>query len=140
DFLDFYGRTYGTPQVSYRTRCDPRSPAFTRLAAHHVQLLLSSDVMYPPGSFPPMEQDPLRTLMGCAGRAGVFGVLSYDEPAWNNVSLANLKALYARVKAIDPSLPVLMVNAPMARVDANGNQVTAAQVSAYFDAVAATQS
>ncbi len=139
EFLDFYGRNIGLPQASYKTTCDPNSPAFTQLSAHHVQLLLSSDVMYPPTDFPSMAQDPLKTLIGCAGRTGIFGVLSYDEPVKNNVSLAQLQTLYNRVKAVDPTIPVLMVNAPLTRVDANGNQITPAQVTSYFNAVAAAQ-
>lgn len=94
--------------------CRRDGPGFRALRAHGIRLIVPAGLLYAPGeAMPPLDEDPLRRLLACAGRAAVYGVLSFDEPVLNGLSVDATGQLYERVKAVDPSLPVLMVHAPL---------------------------
>ena len=52
-------------------------------------------------------------MLDCLGKKGIYGVYSYDEPVLQGVSLESVQRLYERVTSLDPTLPVLMIHAPM---------------------------
>jgi hypothetical protein len=95
--------------------CEPGDPAFVAARRHGIKLIVPASLLYPAtGALPPLNEDPLAELIECAGRDAIFGLLSFDEPAdSNNASEAAVAEVYARAKLIDPTLPVLMVHAPI---------------------------
>jgi hypothetical protein len=94
--------------------CSYEDEAFQALREANIQLLVAGQVLYGE-AIPAMEDDPLLALMECAGEGMISAVLSIDEPSLNTSdgSSDSLSALYERVKAIDPNLPVMMVHAPI---------------------------
>ncbi len=101
-------------EVDFIAPCQRDAPAFAALRRHGIKLIAPGNLLYHPDApMPPLASDPLAALIACAGRDSVYGVLSYDEPAHNGVSVAAAEALYRRVKQVDPTLPVLMVHAPL---------------------------
>lgn len=100
-------------EVDFLPPCDPTAPVFEALREHHLKLLLPGELLYPPGQMPPLEDDPLRALMDCAGEAQIMGVLSLDEPIKTGRTLGDVQALYERIKQVAPDLPVMMVHAPL---------------------------
>jgi hypothetical protein len=80
-----------------------------------------------------MDNDPLNALLACAGREAIYGVLGFDEPVLNGIDPEASRRLYERVKEIDPSLPVLMVQSPM--VIEPGRQDSDAARSQYMEQV-----
>jgi hypothetical protein len=101
-------------ETDFLAPCSPDSPAFDALRRSGMRLVISGDLLYPRGSdLPPLSRDPLRQIIDCAGRDFVYGVLSYDEPVSTGATLDNVSELFDRVKKIDPTLPVLMVHAPI---------------------------
>ncbi|GBU16737.1 hypothetical protein AOPFMNJM_0767 [Methylobacterium jeotgali] len=94
--------------------CKPDAPAFAAMRRHGIRLLAPGGLLYPADAMPAAgEADPLRALIACTGRDGIAGVVAYDEPPHQGVKLSASEALYRRVKAIDASLPVMMVHAPL---------------------------
>lgn len=101
-------------EADFLVPCNPDSPAFVALKNHNMRLLIAGELLYGRGQgFPSLDSDPLRQLIACAGRDHLFGVLSYDEPVSSGASIGEVKNLFERVKEIDPTLPVLMVHAPV---------------------------
>lgn len=94
-----------------------------------IQLAIPADLIYEPGRpLPPPQDDPLRAIIAAAGRDLIYGLNAYDEPVLNGVSLAVSQALYQHVKAIDPTLPVVQIQAGIDTVvgrEAYLNQVKA---------------
>ena len=106
-------KSLGT-ETDFLAPCTPDSPAFKALRRHGLRLIVAGELLYLRGKrLPPLAQDPLKDIIECAGREHIYGVLTYDEPVLSGASLESVAALYERVKAIDASLPVLMVHAPM---------------------------
>ena len=106
-------KSLGT-EPDFLTPCSPDSPAFDALRRSGMRLIVSGDFLYARGAdLPPLSRDPLRQIIDCAGRDHVYGVLSYDEPVSSGATLDNVSELFDRVKKIDPTLPVLMVHAPI---------------------------
>jgi hypothetical protein len=96
--------------------CSYDDPAFEALRKHNMKLLVAGQVLYGEG-IPPLEEDPLKALMACTGEGVISAVLTIDEPGLNNTSAdvdtEAVRAIYERVKEIDPNLPVMMVHAPI---------------------------
>ncbi|MDQ0321098.1 hypothetical protein QO002_003236 [Pararhizobium capsulatum DSM 1112] len=114
--------------------CERTSPAFAALRRHKIRLVVPGGLIYPTsGAFPSIELDPLNALLACAGREAIYGVLGFDEPALNGIGLDASRKLYERVKEIDPSLPVLMVQSPM--VIEPGRQDSDAARTQYMEQV-----
>jgi hypothetical protein len=113
--------------------CDFDGAPFAAMRKHGVKLLAAADVLYPPGQFPPLDDDPLLKLIECAGDGQVWGVLSYDEPAWSGRNLDDVRVLYERVKQVAPDLPVLMAHAPRL---IDGEPPAQAEIDDYFNHVA----
>lgn len=94
--------------------CRPDDPAFAAMRAHGIRLIVPAGLIYDRARpLPPLDRDPLAALIACAGAATIYGVLSYDEPAHTGVPQEASRALYARIKAVAPDMPVLMVHAPL---------------------------
>lgn len=94
--------------------CTAASPAIAALVKADLRLVAPANLLYPANrALPPIASDPLRALIACLGRDHLFGVLAYDEPAHQKLAPDLSRRLYERVKAVDPSLPVLMVHAPL---------------------------
>ena len=75
-----------------------------------VKLLVPASILYADEKAN-QKEDPLKTLISWAGRSNVFGVYSVDEPALNGGnSLAHCKSFYARIKKVDPTIPVIMIH------------------------------
>jgi hypothetical protein len=132
EFTDFYGLYPPGKQIT----CDPTNPAFTRLSAHGIRLLLSGDAVYNRGNIPTgpvTSDDPLQRLINCAGRANIEGVLIYDESVRNGVPLTEMQAFHDRVKLVDSTLPIFNIQAPLTRP--NNTDVPSADATAYFNAV-----
>lgn len=101
-------------EKDFLTPCTPSSPGFTALRRHNMRLLIAGELLYGrEQGLPTLDADPLRQIIECAGRENVFGILSYDEPVSTGASLDDVSRLFNRVKEIDPTLPVLMVHAPV---------------------------
>lgn len=114
--------------------CERASPSFTALRRHKMRLIVPGGLIYPTsGAFPDLEADPLNALLACAGREAIYGLLGFDEPALNGIGLDASRKLYERVKEIDPSIPVLMVQSPM--VIEPGRQDSDAARSQYLEQV-----
>ncbi|CAN7593663.1 hypothetical protein [Rhizobium sp. LjRoot254] len=121
-------------EVDFVPPCQHDSAVFVALRRHKIRLIVPGGLLYSPtGTLPAPENDPLRALIGCAGRAGIYGVLSFDEPALNGINVKASRRLYERVKLVDPSLPVLMVQSPM--VIEPGRQDSAEAREAYMSEV-----
>jgi len=100
--VDFFPPPFGTADVSL----------YEAARAAGVKFVVSADLMYRPGSaLPTPEQDPLRALIDAAGRDLIHAVYAYDEPVLNGVSATASRQLYEHVKAVDPTLPVIQVQA-----------------------------
>jgi hypothetical protein len=94
--------------------CTRDAPAFKALRRHGMRLLVAGELIYGRGGdMPPMSRDPLRKIIECAGRENVFGILSYDEPVSSGASLDDVTQLFEQVREADPTLPILMVHAPI---------------------------
>ncbi len=113
--------------------CSADDPAFVALRETGIGLIVPAPLLYPdPAHLPPLERDPLRALITCAG-TGLRGVSSFDEPVSNGISLEQVRAVYARVKRIDPALDVLMVHAPLP--DNRHDAIAQPLRQAYFESV-----
>lgn len=107
------GQTLGF-EVDLLPPCQATDKAFVALKAHGIKLLVPGNLIYPPdAALPPLDDDPLRKLLACAGDDGIYGVSNYDEPSHTGITDSQLKRLYDRVKLVKPSLPVHMIHAPL---------------------------
>lgn len=131
-------------ETDFTPPCNPASPAFAAMKRHGVRMIVPASLIYAVSTrFPSAAQDPLLQLIDCAGRDGIYGVLSYDEPAHNQISPKVTQALYAHVRQVAPDTPVLMVHAPLViepgRHDSPGARASYLQVvkqhSIYADIV-----
>lgn len=94
--------------------CSPQSTAFKALKDTGMKIVIPADILYPrDNGIPSMENDPLTQLIACAGREQIFGMSNYDEPAFQGIKIKEVKSLFERVKAIDSTVPVLMVHGPI---------------------------
>lgn len=101
-------------EPDFLTPCSASSPAFDALRRHKMRLLIAGELLYGRGQgMPSLDADPLRQIIECAGRSQVYGILSYDEPVSSGASIKDVARLFDRIKEIDPTLPVLMVHAPV---------------------------
>lgn len=107
-------------EVDFITPCKGTDAAFAELASHGVTLIVPGELLYPPppAEFPSMQDDPLAALIACAGRDQIMAITTYDEPTlWvsqdPDARADYPRLLYDRVKQIDPTIPVLMVHAPL---------------------------
>lgn len=105
-------------EVDFLPPCDRNSPAFQALRKHDMKLIVPAQLLYPPGNFPPLQDDPLLALSQCAGEGMIAAVLSIDEPFNAPRDLAvdpykDVRELYERVKTVTPELSVMMVHAPI---------------------------
>ena len=122
-------------ETDFLAPCSSDSPAFRAMRENGIRLLIPGELLYPgEGDFAPLDSDPLRALLECAGREGVYGVLNFDEPAHNGKDSSLSQRLYERVKQVDPSVPVIMVHAPII-LDQDKHK-TAEGRQAYLDEVA----
>lgn len=113
--------------------------AINALKAHKIKILIPAEILYPAGVIPPIEKDPLKVYLKWIGADSVFGVYSFDEPVLNN-RVAACKALYERVKAIDPGIRVVMIHAPVSEYVVKSNEFSdyfknVKSVSQYSDMV-----
>lgn len=107
-------RSYGY-ESDFAPPCSPNDRAFKALASG-IKLVLPAELVYPhPSIFskPMSANDPLTQIIACAGRSNIAGITSYDEAAFQGVSHSDVKGFYDHVKAIDETLPVLMVHGPL---------------------------
>ena len=117
--------------------CSSSATAFEALRRHGMRLLIAGELLYARGSgLPALQNDPLKQVIACAGRANVYGILSYDEPVSTGASLDDVSALFNRVKEVDSSLPVIMVHAPIILdkpefATAEGRQAYMREVKSY---------
>ena len=118
-------------ETDFLPPCDPDAPQFVALRDSGLRLLVPGLLLYAEGSAGGV--DPLAELIRCTGRAAIFGVLSQDEPVLNAIPEAEVAALYRRVKAVDPSIPVVMVHAPL--LADRPDHARADGRAAYLDAV-----
>lgn len=85
--------------------------AITALRKNGIKLLIPASILYAEVNSAAKKTDPLKEVLAWAGRSNVFGVYSYDEPALQNEDASpTCKSLYARVKAVDATLPVIMIH------------------------------
>ena len=115
------------------------------IQSHKVDLIVPADLLYVPDAtrMPKLEKDPLKKLIDRIGRDNIFAVVNFDEPGLNNHPLSAVAAVYARVKEIDPSIPVLMVHPPlfadsdktMTEADRQARLADALTYSAYADVI-----
>lgn len=114
------------------------TPEFYAAArANGVTFAIPADLIYPAGQpLPAPADDPLRAFIAAAGRDLIAGVYGYDEPAHNGLPVAASRAVYQHVKAIDASIPVLQVHAPVPEgADPAGYLAAVLSHAAWADAV-----
>jgi len=119
--------------------CSYDDASFRALRAHQVKLVVAGEVLYAEG-FPPLEDDLLRALRVCAGEGMISTVLSFDEPGITQIHALDptrkARMLYERVKAIDPTLSVMMVHAPIpetvTELDGTSRPVQHSDVETYL--------
>ena len=114
--------------------CTASSPAFAAFKKQSEKHVINGGMIYPLGQpLPSIAQDPLAKIIACGGRSAILAITNYDEPTHNGVSVAATLTLYNRVKQIDPTIPVIMIHAP---IFADTNQsTTEAERQAYLQAV-----
>ena len=118
--------------------CRSDGHAFMAMKTEGIKYLVPGELIYGLGDFPPLSEDPLKRLINCAGRDSILGVSSYDEPIFNGVTPEQAEKLYRRVKEIDQTIPVFLVNAPLPAVITEDNisrPITTQEVSWYFSEV-----
>lgn len=96
--------------------CSKNDAPFRALRSSKVKLLIPGELIYPDASRltgPIQADDPLAQLISCVGRDHIYGISNYDEAAFHGRSITDVQRLFDRVKAVDPSLPVLMVHGPL---------------------------
>ncbi len=139
EYQEFPEALYLGYEVDFFPPCSYDDAAFQALRAHKIKLLVAGEVLYADG-FPPLEEDPLRALMACAGEGMISAVLSVDEPGITQIHAddptRNARMLYEHVKAVDPSLPVMMVHAPIPQTvvesDGTSRPVNQVDVDTYL--------
>ena len=103
-------------EKDFTVPCAPDDPAFQALRDTGMKIILPGEFVYPAperiGDVA-ISLDPLSQLIACAGRDHIAGITNYDEAAFHGIPIGDVEKFYARVKQIDPSLPVLMVHAPV---------------------------
>jgi len=144
DGMDYFFPTFQYQEIpaakspgfegDFAAPCSPDAPVFTALRQTGMRLILPAELLYPaPAPFPPVAEDPLRALLDCAGKGGIYAVTTYDEAPDKGVPLARVRAFYQRVKAVAPELPVIMIHAPVL-LD-KPQYATRAQRRAYLESV-----
>ena len=99
-------------ESDFLTLCKEPNTVHDAMAQANVTILLPLEVWYPADApLPSVDADPLLKFINCIGREHIAGVTTYDEALHVGVPIEQVKALYERVKEIDPSLPVFMVHA-----------------------------
>jgi len=127
-------RSYGY-ESDFVPPCSPNDRAFKALSSG-IKLILPAELVYPDPSIfskPMSANDPLKQIIACAGRSNIAGISNYDEAAFQGVSLSDVKAFYDHVKAIDETLPVLMVHGPLVADRSEFN--TSSKRRTYLDKV-----
>jgi len=119
--------------------CRSDSPAFKAMRMNNVKYIVPGEILYASNDdLPTITEDPLRHLINCAGRKAILGVLSYDEPIFNSITPEQAEKLYRRVKEIDSTIPVFLVNAPLPATITENNTtrpITVEEVSWYFSEI-----
>ena len=125
-------------EADFLVPCTSDSPAFKGLRQYGIKLLVPGELIYNPISdLPPLSDDPLKEIINCAGREAIAGVMSYDEPFWRDYLKAS-ENLYRRVKEVDPTIPVYMVQGPLPSVVIDGSTkrpITESEVQYYFQII-----
>ena len=105
------------------------TPEIYDLARHYgIKIAFSADYLFPVQDGPAaLNGGPLAAVIAAGGRDIIHSVVSYDEAVFNGIDLSMTKAFYKHVKALDPSIQVVQVHAP----------VTNADPEAYLEAVKA---
>lgn len=96
--------------------CSPNDPSFAALRRTGMKLIIPGEFVYPDPrrlGRSKLSADPLSQIIACAGRERIAGITTYDEAAFHGIPLDAVASFYARVKQIDPTLPVLMVHGPI---------------------------
>ena len=96
--------------------CSPNDKGFAALRATGMKLIIPGELVYPsPGRIGrnTPANDPLNRIIACAGRENIAAITNYDEAAFHGIPLRDVSKFYNQVKAIDPTLPVLMVHGPI---------------------------
>lgn len=78
---------------------------------------------------------PLQAIIDAGGRDIIHSVLGYDEAAWNGIDPAASRAVYEHVKAVDPSIEVVQVHAPVTENDPSLYLDQVLQHAAWADVV-----
>ena len=103
-------------ESDFTAPCTSSDPPFRALRGSRVKLVIPAELLYPNPArigLGAASADPLAQLLKCAGAGKIAAISNYDEAILNGIALADVKRLYAHVKAIAPQLPVLMVHAPI---------------------------
>jgi hypothetical protein len=98
-------------EADYLLPCETPSPTQQAMIDAGVKLLIPGELFYNAASLPSLDADPIAQLIRCLGREHIAGVTNYDEAVHVGVDMVHVRALYDRIKEIDPTLPVLMIHA-----------------------------
>lgn len=104
------------------------TPAIYDLArAYGISIAFSADYLFPlnQGGVDPANS-PLQAILDMGGADIIHSVTGYDEAAMNGIDPEMSRAVYEHVHALDPSIKVVQVHAP----------VTSDDPTAYLQAVA----
>ncbi|MEQ1843026.1 MAG: hypothetical protein ABL994_21700, partial [Verrucomicrobiales bacterium] len=130
-------------EADFYPPCSRDDDPFRSMRVPGVKLVIPGNLLYASDLTPEQGDEILRTIIDCAGEDGVAAIFSVDEPALGNPDLdqreAQVRLLYERSKLIAPSVPVVMVHAPVMtewlNSDGTWSPVTVEQTEAYLAAV-----
>ena len=92
--------------------------AITALKKHKLKLVLPAELFYPDyQKLPALKQDLFAEFISFLSREHLLAVTNYDEPTLHGLPTEATKAIYNRVKQIDPSIPVIMIHPPLLNND-----------------------
>jgi hypothetical protein len=98
-------------EADYLLPCEAPSPTQQAMIDAGVKLLIPGELFYNASALPTLDTDPIAQLIRCLGRENIAGVTNYDEAVHVGVDIVHVRALYDRIKEIDPTLPVFMIHA-----------------------------
>ena len=83
-----------------------------------IKIAFSADLLFPlaEGGVDP-DNSPLQAILDMGGADIIHSIAGYDEAAWNGIDPAMSQAVYEHVKALDPSIQVIQVHAPITTDD-----------------------
>lgn len=97
---------YATPEI-YQAARD-----------HGIKICFPADILFPiiDGAIQ-IDPSPLQAIVDMGAADIIHSIAGFDEAAWNDIDPALSQMVYEHVKAVDPSLEVIQIHAPVTTDD-----------------------